>query len=399
MQTGARRSTFLGFQPPAVGEEEVEAVAETIRSGWLTTGPKAAELEERAAEALEAKHVLAVASGTAALHLALLAVGVVPGAEVITVSHSFIASVNVIRQCGATPVFVDIDPKTYNLDPNCVRDAVTLRTRAIIPVHLYGSMADLDALLPLAERHRLAVVEDCAHAQGSKWRRRGAGSWGHVGSFSFHQSKSMSSGEGGICLTNDAALADRLFRLKQIGYSRDAAQGQARTGPPAGLQCHNYRGTEFAAVILQEQLRQLDERMARFQSNAEFLRQRLAELGIKSQSKGRHADPQGYYGFIIRFDEGPLAEVPIDLLRRAFLAEGLTLSPTYGPVPQHILFNMRPDEHRVHGDCPVAFGPIVQRALLFFHTILGADPAEIRTIGNIFEKVASASDDLRQAAS
>src|SRR5437870_10062752 len=154
----SRRNSFLSFQPPAVGDEEVAAAAEAIRSGWLTSGPRAAELERRAAELLEAEHVLALSSGTAALHLALLAVGVGPGDEVITTSLTWPATANVIVHCGATPVFADVRPGDLNIDPDRVRELVGPRTRAIVPVDLYGQPADLDSLLELG----IPVVEDAA---------------------------------------------------------------------------------------------------------------------------------------------------------------------------------------------------------------------------------------------
>ena len=158
-----RRSTKLGFQPPAIGEEEIAAVAETLRSGWLTTGPRAALLEERTAAYLEAEHVLAVASGTAALHLALLALGVGPGDEVITSPITWPATANVIEHCGATPVFCDVRDGDLNIDPALIPGLVTERTKAIMPVHLAGQPADLDPILALG----LPVVEDAAHAAES----------------------------------------------------------------------------------------------------------------------------------------------------------------------------------------------------------------------------------------
>src|SRR5579862_1819937 len=154
------RSTFLSFQPPAVGEEEVEAAAEAIRSGWLTSGPRAAELERRTAEYLEAKHVLALSSGTAALHLALLAAGVGPGDEVVTTSLTWPATANVIVHCGATPVFADVREGDLNIDPDRVRELVGPSTKAIMPVDLFGQPADLDPLLELG----VPMVEDAAHA-------------------------------------------------------------------------------------------------------------------------------------------------------------------------------------------------------------------------------------------
>src|SRR6266566_4102705 len=158
-----RRSTPLGFQPPAIGDEEIAAVAETLRSGWLTTGPKTAELEQRLAEFLEAEHVIAVASGTAAMHLALLALGVGPGDEVITTPITWPATANVIVHAGATPVFADVRDDDLNIDPRAVAQLVSTRTKAILPVDLHGQPADLDPLL----EHGLPVLEDAAHAAES----------------------------------------------------------------------------------------------------------------------------------------------------------------------------------------------------------------------------------------
>src|SRR6187200_567347 len=163
---------MLGFQPPAIGDEEIEAVAETLRSGWLTTGPKAAELERRFAEFVEAEHVLAVASGTAALHLALLAVGVGPGDEVITSPITWPATANVIEHCGATPIFCDVREGDLNIDADLIPALVTGRTKAIMPVHLAGQPADLDPILALG----LPVIEDAAHAAESRYRGRKIGS-------------------------------------------------------------------------------------------------------------------------------------------------------------------------------------------------------------------------------
>jgi dTDP-4-amino-4,6-dideoxygalactose transaminase len=204
------RETFLSFQPPAIGDEEVAAVAETIRSGWLTTGPKAAELERRMAEYLEAKHVLAVSSGTAALHLGLLAVGVGPGDEVITTSITWPATANVIIHCGATPIFADVRDSDLNIDPDRVRELVTPRTKAIMPVDLYGQPADLDPLLELG----LPVVEDAAHAAESRYRGRKIGAVSDVTCFSLYATKNIAAGEGGLIATNDDAVAEAVDNLR-----------------------------------------------------------------------------------------------------------------------------------------------------------------------------------------
>jgi dTDP-4-amino-4,6-dideoxygalactose transaminase len=210
------RSTFLGFQPPAVGEEEIEAVAETIRSGWLTTGPNAAELERRFAEYAEAEHALAVASGTAALHLSLLAVGVEPGDEVITTPITWPATANVIVHAGARPVFADVRESDLNIDPERVAELVTEKTKAIVPVHLAGQPADLDPLFALGP----PIVEDAAHAVESAYRGRKIGGLSEATCFSLYATKNVAAGEGGIVTTNHADVAERIeqMRLMRRGH-------------------------------------------------------------------------------------------------------------------------------------------------------------------------------------
>ncbi len=207
---------MLGFQPPAIGDEEIAAVAETLRSGWLTTGPRAAELERRMAEYLEAKHVLAFASGTAALHLSLVALGVGPGDEVITTPITWPATANVIVHTGATPVFVDVQDADLNIDPERVAEAVTERTKVILPVDLAGQPADLDPLLALG----LPVVEDAAHAAESRYRGRKVGSIADLTCFSLYATKNIAAGEGGLISTNRDDVAEALqdLRLMRRGH-------------------------------------------------------------------------------------------------------------------------------------------------------------------------------------
>jgi dTDP-4-amino-4,6-dideoxygalactose transaminase len=206
---------MLGFQPPAVGEEEIAAVAETLRSGWLTSGPGAAELERRMVEYLEAEHVLALASGTAALHLSLVALGVGPGDEVITSPITWPATANVIVHTGATPVFVDVRDGDLNIDPELAAAAVTERTKAIMPVDLAGQPADLDPLLALG----FPVIEDAAHAAESYYRGRKVGSIADVTCFSLYATKNIAAGEGGLIATGreEVAQAVRDLRLMRRG--------------------------------------------------------------------------------------------------------------------------------------------------------------------------------------
>jgi dTDP-4-amino-4,6-dideoxygalactose transaminase len=201
---------MLSFQPPAVGEEEIEAVARTIRSGWLTTGPNAAELERRFAEYVGAEHALGVSSGTAAMHLTLVALGIGPGDEVITTPITWPATANVVVHTGATPVFADVRESDLNLDPEAVTAAVTERTKTIMPVHLAGQPADLDPIWALG----LPVIEDAAHAAESEYRGRKIGGLSDATCFSLYATKNVAAGEGGIVTTNRDDLADAIRELR-----------------------------------------------------------------------------------------------------------------------------------------------------------------------------------------
>jgi dTDP-4-amino-4,6-dideoxygalactose transaminase len=230
-EVSAKRSEFLSFQPPAISDAEIDAVAATLRSGWLTTGPRTAELEARMRDYLEAKHVLAVSSGTAALHLSLVALGIGAGDEVITSSLTWPATANVIVHTGATPVFADIRDDTLNIDPESVRSLVNDRTRAIMPVDLYGQPADLDELMALG----LPVVEDAAHAAESKHRGRKVGSICDLTCFSLYATKNIAAGEGGLISTNRDDLAEAIDDLRVMRRGHGSTYDIAVPGYKANL--------------------------------------------------------------------------------------------------------------------------------------------------------------------
>ncbi len=262
-QDGEKRNIPISL--PFLGEEEETAVCEPLRSGWVTQGPQVAAFEEEFARYTGAKYACAVSSCTTALHLALLAVGVQPGDEVITVSHSFIATANAVRYCGAVPVFVDIEPATLNMAPGRAAEAVTPKTRAILCVHQLGMPCDLSSLLALARRHGLALVEDAACAIGSEilWE----GQWEKIGRphgdaacFSFHPRKVITTGDGGMITTNDPVMLDRFRLWRQHGMSipdtvrHNATKVIIEEYTELG---YNYRLTDIQAAIGRVQLSRL----------------------------------------------------------------------------------------------------------------------------------------------
>jgi len=216
------RDRFLVFGSPLVGEEEIEEVTACLKSGWLGTGPKVARFEEEFRAYTGSAHAVAVNSCTAALHLSILAAGLKPGDEVITTPLTFCATVNAVIHAGATPVLADIDPATMNIDPEAVRQKITNRTRAILPVHFAGRPCDMKALCALAEEHGLKLIEDCAHAIETEYEGRKVGTFGDFGCFSFYVTKNIVTGEGGMVLTRREEDAARIKMLALHGMSKDA---------------------------------------------------------------------------------------------------------------------------------------------------------------------------------
>lgn len=325
---------------PPVDEETAEMVKELYLSRkWSFNSEAEQNFENEFAAYHNAEYGIFMVNGTVTLECALIALGIGPGDEVIVPGLTWLATAMAVVYTGATPVFADIEKDTLCLAPEAIEKAITPKTKAIIPVHLYGSMADLEKILAIAKTHNLSVVEDCAHMQGGKWNGKGAGSWGNIGSFSFQQSKTLASGEGGICITSDRELADRLYRAKHIGYSRFDAQGQAKTSPPPELICHNYRGLAISALILSRQLLGLPARLERINAFVAELRKTVGAIpGIKIQAPGRLASVQGYYALEIIFD--PAIWGKASFAAAALQAEGVPIaSGNYGPVYKHMLFN------------------------------------------------------------
>ena len=224
------RKTYLNFSEPAIGQEEIDEVVRTLKSGWLTTGEKSKSFEEKFARYTGAPHAIALSSGTAALFLSLIVNSVQAGDEVITTPFTFISTANVIHHLGAKPVFADIDETTYNIDPDKIAHAITKRTKVILPVHYSGQACDMKSIMNIAEKHNLQVIEDAAHALGAEYYGKKVGSLGNLTCFSLFPTKNITTGEGGMIVLNDSEKAKRLTRLRLHGMSKDGWKRYSKEG-------------------------------------------------------------------------------------------------------------------------------------------------------------------------
>lgn len=284
------RNTPLSYGRQYIDEDDIRAVTDTLRSDFLTCGPKTRELEQALCGLTGAKYCVAVSNGTAALHLAALAAGVQEGDEVITSPITFAASANCALYCGAKPVFADIDPETYNIDPDSIRKCITPRTKAIVAVDFTGQAVRLDEIREICAEHKLILIEDAAHSIGTKYRGQPVGSIADMTTFSFHPVKTVTAGEGGAIMTNDRRLYDKLLLAHAHGITRDRS---LMAHPSSALWYneqvdlgYNYRITEIQAALLLSQLNKLDRFSAR---RKEIVRQydeafsRLPQIQIQKE--------------------------------------------------------------------------------------------------------------------
>lgn len=324
-----REEPPIAIAQPATGDEEWQAVREPIFSGWLTQGPKVATFEREFARQHEVPHALATTSCTTALHLALAALGIGPGDEVVLPAFTWISTANVVLYCGAAPVFADVDPETFNLDVADAVSRITERTRAIIPVHLFGLCADIDGLKAQLPEH-IAIVEDAACAAGGRYKGRPAGSLGTAGAFSFHPRKSITTGEGGMLTTGDGALAATAIQLRNHGATVSEEERQdgphPHILPDFNLLGFNYRMTDLQGAVGLVQLGKLEGFIAERAAGARFYREQLAELDWLSlptePDGGRHA----WQAYVTRVDPDR-APLPRDELMDRLQTAGIATRP------------------------------------------------------------------------
>ena len=334
---------FLPFALPDIGEEEINEVVEALRSGWLTTGPKTARFEADFAAFIspngdEAVQALAVNSATAGLHLALEAVGVSAGDEVITTTYTFTATAEVIRYLGAHPVLVDIDPHTFNLDPVQIERAITPRTKAIIPVHFGGLACEMDAILEIARKHKLRVIEDAAHALPTRYRGRLIGALDSDATvYSFYATKTITTGEGGMIVTRDAELARRCRTMRLHGISRDVFDRYTSTKPSWHYEVvapgFKYNMPDLAAAVGIQQLKKAWRFQQQRQALAERYNAAFASVPVILPPQVQADDLHAWHLYVIRLR----ADAPLqrDEFIQRMAERGIGCSVHFIPLHQH----------------------------------------------------------------
>ena len=357
---------------PCFDEAEFSAVLEPLKSGWVVQGPKVKEFEERFAAYVGASHAVAASSCTTALHLALAALGIGPGHEVIVPSFTWVATANVAVYQGARPVFVDIDLHTFNIAPQKIEEKITPRTKAIIPVHLFGLSADMDPIIEIARRHNLHVVEDAACALGTTYNGRHVGLIGDVGCFSFHPRKSITTGEGGMLTTNRAELAERFRVLRTHGaVESDLARHQKGKLGLAEFNVlgYNYRMTDIQAAIGIAQMGKLDWILAQRRARACRYDEAMADiewLQLPTMPGGYEHTYQSYVAVVK--DEAP---VDRDELARRLQKAGIATRP--GTLAVHNVGYYRTHYGTRPEDCPVALKAEQQSLTLPLYAMMTDD--------------------------
>ena len=340
--SSSKRKTFLSFQPPAIGPEEIAAVTETLASGWLTSGPRAEELERRIAELTGARHALAVASGTAAMHLSLVGLGIGPGDEVITSPITWPATANVVVHTGAKPVFVDVREGDLNIDPELAAAAVTERTKAILPVDLAGQPSDLDPLLALG----VPVVEDAAHAIEARYRGRRIGSIAQATCFSLYATKNVAAGEGGAITTDDDDLADEIRELRLMRRSHGSLYDIRTAGFKANL-------SDVLAAIALCQLDKLDAHAEIRRRHVEAYDAAVADLAGVSPLQRDPRDTHSLHLYVVRID-AEAAGADRDAYQQALADDNIGTSIHFLPVHTLTYYRQRyPEQARL---------PVAERA-------------------------------------
>ena len=337
---GGPKTVTRDFPWPIFDETDVNAIIDVVRSGqW--GNPDCADsvksFEDEFAEFCGAKYALACVNGSVALRLALIACGVKPGDEVIITPYTFIATASIVLEANCVPVFADIDPRTYNIDPEQIEKAITKRTKAIIPVHFAGQACDMEKIMQIAKKHNLRVIEDACHGHGAEYKDRKLGSIGDAGCFSFQSSKNLTSGEGGMIITNDEALYDMMNSLRNVGRVKGGQWYEHHY-----LGC-NYRITQLQTSLLRTQLKRLDEQTRIRHQNGTYLNSLLEKIeGIEPLERGLGETLHSYHIYIFRYDKTKFNGLSKSEFARFLAAEGVPCFMGYpNPLYKQPLFQKK----------------------------------------------------------
>lgn len=327
-----RTKSFPGW--PVWDESEMNALKEVLESGeWGLGNSKVSEFEEKFAAYIGVEQGICVTNGTASLEIALMAADVSRGDEVIVPPYTFMATASAVLMANGIPIFADIDPSTYNLDPDALEAAITDRTKAVIPVHIGGCPADMDRIMEIAEKHNLIVIEDCAQAHGAEWRGQKVGSIGDIGSFSFQSSKNLCAGEGGIITARNQDLGEKCWSYHNCGRVKTGGWYDHR------VLGSNFRMTGWQAAILLAQMERLEEQTEIRNRNGIYLSEKLSEIdGIEPAKRDERVTVHAYHIYILKYEADKFNDQPRSRFLEALNAEGIPCSSGYNPLYKHDLF-------------------------------------------------------------
>ena len=402
---------------PVWDENDEKALLSVLHSGvWSYNGPKETEFNKLFAEFTGTKYSICAANGTVTLQLALEALGIGIGDEVILPGLTWQATAATIIDVNATPILVDVCEDTWCIDPVEIEKAITPKTKAIIPVHLYGNFADMDAIMEIAKKYNLAVIEDCAHKHGGEWNGRKGGSIGDIGSFSFQLSKHLTAGEGGALTTNRDDLAEKLDALRNCGRRPEGdefnyADKGAGVYSDEGnfIQSGNYRITEFQAAVLVEGLKRLPEQNQIRDENGIYINSLLKNIpGITPMRRDERETKEAYFNFSFRYKKEAFNNLPAEKFREALSAElGISVEPSYEPLNKASLYvpHTKPARHKLNDQYwkdidPTRFSlPVCERiykeeSVCFHHKILMGTKEDMEVIVNAIKKIYDNVDEL-----
>ncbi len=391
---GGEKTIKKEFPWPVFDESDIQAVADVLKCGvWgdPDVSGLVARFEREFAAYCGARYAAASVNGSVAIRLGLIAGGVNPGDEVIIPPYTFIATATVVLEANCVPVFVDIEPDTYNIDPVRIQEAIGPKTKAVIPVHFGGLACDMDRIMAIARQHNLAVIEDACHAHGAEYRGRKLGTIGDAGCFSFQSSKNLTSGEGGLTITNDQALYETIASLRNVGRLKGH-----QWYDHFNLGC-NYRMTTLQAALLLSQLRRLEDQTRRRDENGRYLAGLLSEIdGISPLARGRGETRHSYHLFIFRYDAAKFNNLPKPEFARWLAAEGVPAFMGY-PRPlykQPLFLEKKFYSYAIPAEvdysavrCPVAEKACTEEAVWISQQALLGDRSDMESFAEAVRKI------------